>query len=181
MVPDQIPQLPVIDNPLASEAADLGRAAQRRELQRGNKGSCRHPVLADDGAEVPVANERGTVELLQAHIATLEAALAKAEEIGKHREHEVELVTSRVADLQAHIATLETALANADMAGTHWQREAELGANRVNDLVAELFKVTSELVEMSKRMAQQTALTDKLKADLDEHRLQSWWWKHGIG
>lgn len=56
-----------------------------------------------------------------------------------------------------------------------------MGAKRVSDLVAELFKVTSELVEMSKRMAQQTALTAKLKAEFDEHRARSWWWKHGIG
>jgi chromosome segregation ATPase len=143
-------------------------------------------LRSDCEAEAPVAGEQGgaedaTVELLQAHIATLEAALAKAEEIGKQREHEVELGTSRVADLQAHIATLETALTKADMASKHWQHEAELGAKQVNDLVAELFKVTSELVEMSKRMAQQTALTDKLKAELDEHRARSWWWKHGIG
>jgi chromosome segregation ATPase len=148
--------------------ADLAEALQAR-------------LRSDCEAEAPVPGEHHTIELLQAHIATLEAALAKAEEIGKQREHEVELVTSRVADLQAHIATLETALTKADMAGQHWQCEAELGANRVNDLVAELFKVTSELVEMSKRMVQQTALTDKLKAEFDEHRARSWWWKHGIG
>jgi len=138
-------------------------------------------LSSDPEGKASATTDSGTVELLRAHIATLEMALAKAEEIGKHREHEVESVTSRVADLQAHIATLEAALVNADIAGKHWQREAELGARRVNDLVAELFKVTSELVEMSKRMAQQTALTDKLKADFDEHRLRSWWWKHGIG
>jgi chromosome segregation ATPase len=125
--------------------------------------------------------EGDTIELLQAHIATLEAALANAEEIGKHREREIELVTSRVADLQAHIATQEIALANADIAGKHWQRETESGAKRVNDLIAELFKLTSELVEMSKRLAQQTALTEKLKADLEEHRSRSWWWNHGVG
>jgi chromosome segregation ATPase len=138
-------------------------------------------LRSDYETEAAVAGDDHTVELLQAHIVTLEAALAKAVEIGKQREHEGEIATSRVADLQAHIATLETGLTKADMAGKHWQCEAELSAKRINDLVAELFKVTSELVEMSKRMAQQTALKDKLKAELDEHRARSWWWKHGIG
>jgi chromosome segregation ATPase len=146
--------------------ADLAEAIQAR-------------LRSDCEAEAP--GEHHAIELLQAHIATLEATLAKAEEIGKQRKHEVEIATSRAADLQGHISTLETALTKADMAGKRWQREAELSAKRANDLVAELFKVTSELVEMSKRMAQQMALTDKLKAELDEHRARSWWWKHGIG
>jgi chromosome segregation ATPase len=105
-------------------------------------------IRSDPDGEAPAAAERGTVELLRAHMAALEAALAKAEELGKHREHEIELVTSRVADLQAHIATLEAALANADVAGKHWQREAESGAKRVNDLVAELFKVTRTCLQL---------------------------------
>ena len=138
-------------------------------------------LRSDAQAEAPAATERGTVELLRAHIATLEMALMKAEEIGKHREHELELVTSRVADLQAHIATLETALAHTETVTKHWQSEAQSGDKRVNDLVAELFKVTSELVEMSKRMAQQTALTDKLRTDLEEYRSRSWWWQNGVG
>jgi chromosome segregation ATPase len=119
--------------------------------------------------------------VLQAHIATLEAALAKAEEIGKHRGRALEIATSRAMDLQAHIATLETALAKADNASEHWRNEAQSHAKRVNDLVAELFNLTSELVEVSKRVAQQTALTEKLKADLDEHRSRSWWWNYGVG
>jgi chromosome segregation ATPase len=148
--------------------ADLAEAIQVR-------------LRSDCEAEIAVGGEHYSIELLQARIAMLQATLVKSEEIGTQRERDVEITPSRVADLQAHIATLETALTKADITGKHWRCEAELGAKRVNDLIAELFKVTSELVEMSKRMAQQTVLKDKLKAELDEHRARSWWWKHGIG
>jgi hypothetical protein len=41
--------------------------------------------------------------------------------------------------------------------------------------------VTSELVEMSRRLAEQTAVADKVRAELDGHRSRSWWWEHGVG
>jgi hypothetical protein len=156
------------------------------------KGTARlhHPDLAealrarpnwDLEAETTAAQERGRVEVLETHSATLEAALAAAEALGRQRLQEAAIATNRVADLEAHIATLEGALAMAEAAGKQRQQEAEIAAKRADELVAELFKVTNELVEMTKRMAGQTALTDKLRADFDDYRLRSWWWQHGIG
>jgi len=150
-------------------------------IQRDLAEALRARLRSDCESEDPVVSEHDTAELLRAHIATLEAALAKTEEIGKHRERALELANSRVSDLQTHIATLETALVKAEAASKIWQSEAQSGNKRVNDLVAELFNLTSELVEMSKRLAQQTALREKLRADLEEHRSRSWWWKHGVG
>jgi hypothetical protein len=43
--------------------------------------------------------------------------------------------------------------------------------------------MTSEFVEMSKRMAEQTAAAGKLRAEFDDYRSRSlWrWWQHATG
>jgi hypothetical protein len=41
--------------------------------------------------------------------------------------------------------------------------------------------MTSELVEMSKRMAEQTAAMDKMRADFEDFRSRSWWRQHSTG
>jgi hypothetical protein len=30
-------------------------------------------------------------------------------------------------------------------------------------------------------MAEQTAATEKVRAELDDYRSRSWWWQHGVG
>ena len=83
--------------------------------------------------------------------------------------------------LETHIATLEKAVANAEALGEQRRQEAQLAAKRVEGLVAALVEMTSELVEMSKRIAEQTAATEKVRAELDDYRSRSWWWQHGVG
>jgi hypothetical protein len=136
---------------------------------------------ADLAAETAAAQERGRVAVLETHSAKLEAALAAAETLGRQRLQEAEIATNRVVDLKAHIATLEATLATAEALGRKRQQEAEIAAQRADELVAQLFKVTNELVEMSKQMAERAALTDKLRAEFDDYRLRSWWWQHGMG
>jgi uncharacterized protein with von Willebrand factor type A (vWA) domain len=83
--------------------------------------------------------------------------------------------------LDTHIATLEEAVAKAEALGEQRCQEAQTAAKRVEGLVAALVEMTSELVEMSKRMAEQTAVTEKVRAELDDYRSRSWWWQHGVG
>ena len=83
--------------------------------------------------------------------------------------------------LETHIATLEEAVAKAEALGEQRRQEAQTAAKRVEGLVAALVEMTSELVEMSKRMAEQTAATEKVRAELDDYRSRSWWWQHGVG
>jgi hypothetical protein len=156
------------------------------------KGTARlpHPDLAealrprlnsDLEAETAAVQERGRVAVLETHSAKLEAALAAAEALGRQRLQEAEIATNRVADLKAHIATLEATLATAEAVGRQRQQETEIAAQRADELIAQLCKVTNELAEMSKRMAERAASTDKLRAEFDDYRLRSWWWQHGIG
>jgi hypothetical protein len=79
------------------------------------------------------------------------------------------------------IATLEKAVAKAEALSEQRRQEAESSAKRANDLVAELVEMTSELDEMSKRMAEQTVTMDKVRAEFDDFRSRSWWWKHSTG
>ena len=83
--------------------------------------------------------------------------------------------------LDTHIATLEEAVAKAEALGEQRCQEAQTAAKRVEGLVAALVEMTSELVEMSKRMAEQTAATEKVRAELDDYRSRSWWWENGVG
>jgi chromosome segregation ATPase len=131
--------------------------------------------------EAIAVDERARIQLLEAHIATLEATLAKAEALGEQRRQEAETATNRAMDLEAHIATLEVALANAESLCEQRQQEVTIAAKRVDELVGELFKASNELVDMSKLISQQTALTNRVRAEFDDYRSQSWWWQHGRG
>ncbi len=112
----------------------------------------------------PDPDECGRVEALEAHIATLEEAMAKAEALGERRRQEAETAATRMGALEAHIARLEEAVAKAEALAEQRRHEATTAAKRADDLVAELVEMTSELVEMSKRMAEQTAAMDELRA-----------------
>ncbi len=90
------------------------------------------------------ADER-RVEILEVHIAALEERVATAEVLGEQRRHEADL-------------------------GEQQRQEAQTAAERADDLVAELIEITGEFVEMSKRIAEQTAEMDKLRAELNDYR-----------
>ena len=70
--------------------------------------------------------------------------------------------------LEAHIATLKEAVVKAEAVGERHRQEAEVASKRVDHLVA-------ELVGMSMRMAEQTAVADKLRAEFDAYRARPWW------
>jgi uncharacterized coiled-coil DUF342 family protein len=93
----------------------------------------------------------------------------------------LQTATTRVEVLEKHIAEIAEALAKADALAEERRREGQAAANRADNLVAELVGLTSELVEMSKRMAEQVAATDKLRAEFDEFRSRCWWWQHATG
>ena len=113
------------------------------------------------------------VEVLEAQIATLEEAVGKAEALGEQRRQEVATEVQRTEALEAQIVTLEEAVAKAETLGEQRRQQAETVVKRADDLVAELVEITSELIEMSKRMAEQTTATDKLRAEFDEYRSRS--------
>ena len=143
-------------------------------------------ILVDQIAEKAAHTPRKRPEpnegrALETHIATLEKAVAKAEALGEQRCQEAQTAAKRVEALEVHIATLEEAVAKAEALGEQRCQEAQTAAKRVEGLVAALVEMTSELVEMSKRMAEQTAATEKVRAELDDCRSRSWWWQHGVG
>jgi chromosome segregation ATPase len=70
--------------------------------------------------------------------------------------------------LEAHIATLKEAVVKAEAVGEQHRQEAEVASKRVDHLVA-------ELVGMSMRMAEQTAVADKVRAEFDAYRARPWW------
>lgn len=94
---------------------------------------------------------------LEAHIAMLEGAVAKAESMGEKQRQEVEAATTRIAALEAHIGMLNDADAKAEALGEQRREEAEVACKRADQLVADLFEMTSELVEMRKRIAEHQA------------------------
>jgi len=157
--------------------AEALQARIRADLKAEEVG---HPLRS-----CPDPAERRTVGMLEAKIAALEDALAKAEALGEQRRQEAETAKEtakkRVTALEAQIAELEEAVAKAEAQGEQWRREARTTAKRADDLVAELVELTSELVEMSKRIAEQTAATDKVRAEFDDYRSRSWWWQHATG
>ena len=146
-------------------------------------------ILADLKAETaghtprnrPDPHERRTVGALEAQIATLEEAVTKAEALGEQRRREAEMAARRVGALEAKIVTLEKAGAKAEALGEQRRREAETAAKQADDLVAELIAMTSELVEVSKRMAEQAAATEKVRAEFDAYRSRTWWWRYPTG
>jgi chromosome segregation ATPase len=135
---------------------DLAQALQARILAN---------LKAGKGADTPRnrPDEPRGVGDLEAYIATLEKAVAKADALGEQRRQEAERAAKQVKDLEAKIATLEEAITKAEAVVEQRRQEARAETKRANDLVAELVEMTSELVEMSKRMAEQTAAMDKMR------------------
>jgi chromosome segregation ATPase len=70
--------------------------------------------------------------------------------------------------LEAHITTLKEVVAKAEALGEQHRQEAEMASKRVDHLV-------TELVEMSMRMAEQTAVADRVRAEFDAYRARRWW------
>jgi chromosome segregation ATPase len=121
--------------------------------------------------ETETAAKRG--ETLASYIAMLEEAAAKAEALGEQRRQEVETAAKRVEALEAHNAVLQEAVARAEVQGEQQRQKAETAAKRNDYLVAELIEMTNELFEMSKRMAEHMAATDRMRAELDDYRSRS--------
>jgi hypothetical protein len=67
----------------------------------------------------------------------------------------------KVAALEAHIAALKEAVANAEAAGENHRLEAATTRNRLDEMIA-------ELVDMTKRMAEQAS-------DHSAYRRRPWW------
>jgi hypothetical protein len=70
--------------------------------------------------------------------------------------------------VEAHIATLKEAVAKAEALGERHRQEAEVASKRVDHLV-------TQLVEMSMRMAEQTAVTDRVRVEFNAYRARPWW------
>ncbi len=68
--------------------------------------------------------------------------------------------------MNQHIATLKEVVTEA----TGEQRRVE-----ADDLRLRLDQAVAELVEMSRRMIEQTAAKDQVQADLEAYRSRSWW------
>jgi chromosome segregation ATPase len=111
-------------------------------------------LQSDLEPEAIAVDERARTQLLEAHIATLEATLARAEAQGEQRRQKAEIAINRAMDLEAHIATLEKALANAERLRELRQQEVTIAAKRIEQFVGELSKMTNELVDMSKLILQ---------------------------
>ena len=97
----------------------------------------------------------------------------EAEALGEQRRQEVATQVKRTEALETQIVTLKEAVAKARTLGAQRRQQAETAVKRADDLVAELVEITSELIEMSKRMAEQTTAMDKLRAEFDEYRSRS--------
>jgi chromosome segregation ATPase len=96
----------------------------------------------------------------EAHMASLEAAVARAEALREQQHQEAEAAAERIAALEGHVATLRGTIAKAEALAEQRRQEVAAATKRADHLVAELFEVTSELVEMSMRMAEQAPATD---------------------
>src|SRR5262249_38421256 len=111
------------------------------------------------------------VRVLEATIAGLKEPPAQAAApAAQRRQH---AAAARIRVLEGDIDLMVEALAKAEALGERQRQDAETANLRADSLVAELIEVTGELTEMSKRMGEQTAATDKLRAELDELRTQS--------
>ena len=94
------------------------------------------------------------VGALEALIATLEKALAKAEAMGEQRRHEAESAAKRVEALELKIATLADALTKAQAASEQRCQEVERSARRVEALEANI-AVLEETVTKAEAMGEQ--------------------------
>ena len=104
---------------------DLTEALQARilaDLKAGKVGPA-PPNRLDPG-------ESHRVGALEAHIATLEEAMAKAETLGEQRRQEAETAFKRVEVLEAQIATLEEAVGKAEALGEQRRQEVATEVKR---------------------------------------------------
>ena len=144
---------------------DFGAALQARTCADLETEKIAHmPCARWDG------DERSKDDLLEVHTAALEEAVADAEILAEQRRQEAETAAKKIADLETHIATLQQTIAKAEALGEQQRQEAETAKKRADHLVAELVDLTDEFVGMSKRVAEQTAAMDKLRAELDDYR-----------
>jgi hypothetical protein len=138
---------------ISAEAARQKAIRGRWPRQRGNDGKAR--ILVDLEAEKAAHTPRRRPDkLLNEHPDKL------------LNEHPDERRTFEA--LEAHIATLKEAVAKAEALGEQRRQGAEMASKRVDHLVA-------ELVEMSMQLTEQTAVADKVRADLDAYRARPWW------
>jgi chromosome segregation ATPase len=146
-------------------------------------------ILADVKAEKvgdtprsrPEPDPYARIRALEAHTATLEEAVSKTEALSQQRPEEADTAAKRIEALEAYIAKLEETIARTEALGEQRRQEAQIANKRTDDLVAEVVAMTGELIGMSKRMAEQTAALDKMRAEFDDFRSRSWWWQHATG
>jgi chromosome segregation ATPase len=130
---------------ISTEAARQKAIRGRWPRQRGNDGKAR--ILVDLEAEKSAHTPRNRLD--------------------KHpNEHPDERRTFEA--LEAHIATLKEFLAKAETLGEQRRQEAETAGKRVDHLLA-------DLVGMSMRVAEQTAVVDRVRAEFDAYRARPWW------
>jgi chromosome segregation ATPase len=130
---------------ISAEAARQKAIRGRWPRQRGNDGKAR--VLVDLEAEKAAHTPRRRPD-------------------ERLNEHPDERRTFEA--LEAHIATLKEAVAKAEALGEQHRQEAEMASKRVDHLVA-------ELVEMSMRLTDRTAVADRLRAEFDAYPARPWW------
>jgi hypothetical protein len=109
-------------------------------------------------------------DLLEVCTAALEEAIANADVLGQQRCQEAELAARKIAELEAHVAALQQTIAKTEALSEQQRQEVQTATKRADHLVAELVDTTGELIEMSKRVTEQTAEMDKLRAELDDCR-----------
>ena len=115
-------------------------------------------------------DQRRRDDLLEVHTAVLEEAVADAEILAEQQRQEAEKAAKKITELETHNATLQQTIAKAEALSEQQRQEAETAKKRAEHLVAELVDLTEEFVGMSKRVAEQTAAMDKLRAELDDYR-----------
>ena len=126
---------------ISTEAARQKAIRGRWQRQRGNDGRAR--IFVD-----------------------LEAEKAAPTPRRRPNEHPDERRTFEA--LEAHIATLKEAIAKAVARGEQYRQEAEMENKRVDHLI-------TQLVEMSMRMAEQTAVEGRVRAEFEAYRARPWW------
>ena len=94
----------------------------------------------------------GTLGVLDAHIVTLEQALAKAEALSEQRRQEAEAATNRVRLLEANIHRLEEPLARAEAFVDQRRQEAEAAAERIGAAETVCFSGGTTTTEVARRI-----------------------------
>ena len=109
------------------------------------------------------------VGALEAHIATLEKALVKAEAMGEQRRREAESAARRVEALELKIATLADSLTKAQAASEQRCQEVERSARRVEALeanIAALEETVTKAEAMGEQRRQEAQVATKRANDL---------------